>query len=70
MSCGWKGALNGILENTIHDITTWFFKKNIHVLIGPTIHKKFYQIRNDLESLIKNRYIFSRQKNISEKREN
>lgn len=66
---GWKGALNGILENTIHDmLQLGSLKQNIHVLIGPTIHKNSYQIRNDLESIIKKTDIFSLDKKILVKR--
>ena len=62
---GWKGALNGILENTIYEmLQLGALKKNIHAVIGPTIQKNSYQIKNDLEKIIKKTDIFSLDKTI------
>lgn len=62
---GWKGSLNGILENTIYNmLQLGSLKQNIHVIIGPTIQKNSYQIRNDLEAIIKKTAVFSLDKTI------
>ncbi len=56
---GWRGALNGIIENTINNmLKIGSSKKNIHVIIGPTIQKYSYQIGSDLEHVIKRHEIY------------
>ena len=42
---GWKGALNGIIKNTISQIIELGGKRNnIHCSIGPCIHQKSYEV--------------------------
>ena len=48
MHVGWKGALNGIIENTIDK----FFKQNSNAkdlvaAIGPCINHRHYEVDND-----------------------
>ncbi len=51
---GWRGALNGIIENTIDKmIEIGSLRKNIHAIIGPTIQQHSYEIGNDLAIQIK-----------------
>ena len=46
---GWRGALNGIIENTVDKmIEIGSLRKNIHAIIGPTIQQYSYEIGNDL----------------------
>ena len=46
---GWRGALNGIIENTVDTmIEIGSLRKNIHAIIGPTIQQYSYEIGNDL----------------------
>lgn len=46
---GWRGALNGIIENTINKmIEIGSLRKNILAIIGPTIQQHSYEIGNDL----------------------
>ena len=51
---GWRGALNGIIENTINKmIEIGSLRKNILAIIGPTIQQHSYEIGNDLAIKIK-----------------
>ena len=51
---GWRGAFNGIIENTIDKmIEIGSLRKNIHAIIGPTIQQHSYEIGNDLAIKIK-----------------
>ena len=51
---GWKGLINGIIENTIDKmIEIGSLRKNIHAIIGPTIQQHSYEIGNDLAIKIK-----------------
>ncbi len=46
---GWRGAISGIIENTIDKmITLGSLRKNIIAIIGPTIQKYSYEVGNDL----------------------
>ena len=50
---GWRGALNGIIENTVDAmIKIGSLRKNIYAIIGPTIQQYSYEIRNDLATKI------------------
>ena len=46
---GWKGALNGIIENTITAMVEQYKVNidNIECVIGPCIHQKSYQVDKD-----------------------
>lgn len=46
--CGWKGLLNGIIENTIDKINNLtFYNSNIYAVIGPAIGAKSYEVDED-----------------------
>lgn len=42
---GWKGALNGVIDNTINTITSMSDKNKIHAAVGPCIGKKSYEVK-------------------------
>ncbi|MDA1197690.1 MAG: peptidoglycan editing factor PgeF [Proteobacteria bacterium] len=44
---GWKGAINGIIENTINKIIKMNKNNQIYVAIGPCIASKNYEIGNE-----------------------
>jgi len=51
---GWRGALNNIVEATVSSMETIGAKrKNIISIIGPTIQKRSYEIKEDVASIIK-----------------
>ncbi|MBL41979.1 MAG: hypothetical protein CMM49_04875 [Rhodospirillaceae bacterium] len=53
--CGWKGILNGIVENTIEKfIDMGSEKKDLIAAIGPCISPKSYQVKNDFINKFKN----------------
>ena len=41
---GWKGAINGIIENTFNKIISMNKKNNFYVTVGPCIGLKNYQV--------------------------
>ena len=46
---GWRGAIDGIIENTIEKmIIIGSSRENIIAILGPTIQKDSYEIGNDL----------------------
>ncbi|MDX1736785.1 MAG: peptidoglycan editing factor PgeF [Alphaproteobacteria bacterium] len=48
---GWKGALTGIIENTIDAmISLGAEKSNIHVVLGPCIHQPSYEVSGEFRS--------------------
>ena len=60
---GWKGAFNGIIENTINAINLINKKNKINVSIGPCIGQKNYEVKNDfyqkfIDDDIKNKIFF------------
>ena len=70
---GWRGALNGIIENTVDKmIEIGSLRKNIKAIIGPTIQQYSYEIGNDLAIAVestseyksKNNIIVEKSKNI------
>ncbi len=51
---GWRGAVNGIIEATVTSMEDLGSKRNdIISIIGPTIHKESYEIREDVASIVK-----------------
>ena len=51
---GWKGAINGIIENTIEKIKELGGDINkMTVCIGPCIDKKSYEVKNDFYQTFK-----------------
>ena len=50
---GWKGAYNGIIENTVNEIFK-FGRNEIYAIIGPCIQQKSYEVdKNFCELFIK-----------------
>ena len=50
---GWRGALNGIIENTVDAmLNIGATKKNILVAIGPCISKENYEVGEDLRAKV------------------
>lgn len=50
---GWRGTLAGIIENTVAAIVRLGGQAgNIHMVIGPAIHQKSYQIGPDMADAI------------------
>ena len=51
---GWRGAVNNIIETTITKMENLGSKRNnITAIIGPTIHKKSYEIKEDVAKIVK-----------------
>ena len=62
---GWRGALNGIIENTVDKmIEIGGLRKNIHAIIGPTIQQYSYEIGNDLVTKIETTSEYKSKKDI------
>ena len=62
---GWRGAINGIIENTIDKmIEIGSLRKNIYAIIGPTIQQYSYEIGNDLAIKIEPTSEYKLKKNI------
>ena len=63
---GWKGAISGIIENTLKKLRSMGGKKeNLLVSIGPCISKKNYEVKKDfyyefVKKSKNNTYFFSR----------
>ena len=52
---GWRGAVNNIIGTTITKMESIGSKRNnITAIIGPTIHKKSYEIREDVATIVRN----------------
>lgn len=70
--CGWKGTLNGIIENTLEKMINLGSSKNdLITTIGPCISPGSYEVKNDflrnfekIERNIDNFFIFSKEKKI------
>jgi len=66
---GWKGAISGIVENTLEEITKMGKNGKINVAIGPCIGVKNYEVDEDFynqfiqESKKNEIYFFSNKKN-------
>ena len=66
---GWKGALSGIIENTIKKFRELNSKNKIFASVGPCIGKKSYEVDEDFYKKFilkskKNRIYFSKKNNI------
>ena len=45
---GWRGTLNGIIENTINEMTKKGEKiQDFHIFIGPHLMKKSFEVKHD-----------------------
>ena len=52
---GWRGAVNNIIEATITKMESiGSNRNNITAIIGPAIHKKSYEIKEDVAIIVKN----------------
>ena len=61
---GWRGAINGIIESTVANMEILGANRyNIIAIIGPTIHKESYEIKNDLAQIVKESQFYK--KNVS-----
>lgn len=48
---GWKGALTGVLENTIAEMVSLGANRNsIRTAIGPTIHQASYEVKSEFRA--------------------
>ena len=62
---GWRGAVNNITESTITKMENLGSKrKNITAIIGPTIHKKSYEIKEDVAKIIKSSLFYKENSSI------
>ena len=62
---GWRGAINNIVENTILKMEEIGSKrKNITAIIGPTIQKNSYEIKEDVADIVKETLFFKKNKSI------
>ncbi len=51
---GWRGAINGIVGATVDSMESLgAIRNDIVSIIGPTIHKKSYEIKNDVAQIVK-----------------
>ena len=51
---GWRGAINGIVGATVDSMESLGAMRNdIVSIIGPTIHKESYEIKNDVAQMVK-----------------
>ena len=54
---GWKGLAEGIIENSIELLINEGFKlDNVKVLIGPSIRKDNFEVKNDVADLFDNQF--------------
>lgn len=62
---GWRGAINNIVENTILKMEEIGAKrKNITAIVGPTIQKNSYEIKEDVANIVKETFFFKKNKSI------
>ena len=62
---GWRGAINNIVEATIIGMESiGADRQDIIALIGPTIQKQSYEIKEDLAKIIKENYCFKKNNSI------
>ena len=62
---GWRGAVNNIIEATITKMENIGSKRNnITALIGPTIHKKSYEIKEDVATIVRSSLFYKENSSI------
>ena len=62
---GWKGAIDNIIESTIISMEkVGANRQNINAVIGPTIQKQSYEIREDVAEIVKESPIFKKNNSI------
>ena len=58
---GWRGAVNNIIETTITKMENIGSKRNnIIAVIGPTIHKQSYEIKEDVATIVMNTLFYKK----------
>jgi len=56
---GWRGAIGDIVENTVISMENIGANRdNIIAIIGPTIQKQSYEIKEDVAKIVKNSFYF------------
>ncbi len=62
---GWRGTMQGVIEATIKSMENLGAERqNITAVIGPTIHKESYEIKNNLAQKIKETFIYKKNNSI------
>tara|TARA_Y100001970_G_scaffold146826_1_gene180313 strand:- start:588 stop:1199 length:612 start_codon:yes stop_codon:yes gene_type:complete len=57
---GWKGLAEGIIENSIRLlIKNGFVLDNTHILIGPSIRKDYFEVKEDVSCLFDKKFLIS-----------
>ena len=68
---GWRGAVNNIIESTIMKMENIGSKRNnIVAIIGPSIHKNSYEIREDVANTVKNCFFYKENSSILSNKKN
>ena len=58
---GWKGLAEGIIENSIGLLTkNGFLLDNTHILIGPSIRKEHFEVKEDVACLFDKNFLISK----------
>lgn len=58
---GWKGLAEGIIANSIQLlIKNGFILDNTHILIGPSIRKDFFEVKEDVACLFDKKFLISK----------
>lgn len=58
---GWKGLAEGIIENSIRLlIKNGFALDNTHILIGPSISKDYFEVKEDVACLFDKKFLISK----------
>ena len=62
---GWRGAINDIVGTTVNSMEDLGANRNdIVSIIGPTIHKKSYEIKNDVAKIVKQSKLYKKNTSI------
>ena len=62
---GWRGAVNNIIETTVTKMESIGSKRNnITAIIGPTIHKKSYEIKEDVATIVRSSLFYKENRSI------
>ncbi len=62
---GWRGAINDIVGTTVNSMEDLGANRNdIVSIIGPTIHKKSYEIKNDVAKIVKQSKLYKKNPSI------
>ena len=62
---GWRGAINDVVGTTVNSMEDLGANRNdIVSIIGPTIHKKSYEIKNDVAKIVKKSKLYEKNPSI------